>query len=94
MPALLTNMQVNYINPIGLQNISWKYYIIQIIFIAILLVVIYFTFVETKGLTLEEIAVKFDGGQEFDSAVDTAVAIESFETKATENEIVRIEKTA
>ena len=49
---------------------------------------------ETKGLTLEEIAVKFDGGQEFDSAVDTAVAIESFETKAAENEIVRIEKTA
>jgi hypothetical protein len=89
MPALLTIMQVNYINPIGLQNISWKYYIVQTIFIAILLVVIWFTFVETKGLTLEEIAVKFDGGGEF----DTAVAVQSFETKDGD-EVVRIEKSA
>jgi hypothetical protein len=90
MLALLTTMQVNYINPIGLQNISWRYYIIQTIFVAVLLVIIWFTFVETKGLTLEEIAIKFDGGEEF----DTAVAVQSFETKGVEDEVVRIEKTA
>ncbi|KAL5336182.1 putative MFS hexose transporter [Aspergillus crustosus] len=37
-----------------------RYYIIQSIFILILLVVVYFTFVETTGLTLEEVAVVFD----------------------------------
>ena len=51
---------------------------------------IWFTFVETKGLTLEEIAIKFDGGEEF----DTAVAVQNFETKGVEDEVVRIEKTA
>ena len=49
---------VNYINPIGIQNIAWRYYIITTVFILLVLVVIYFTFVETKGLSLEEIATR------------------------------------
>ncbi|EMC91326.1 hypothetical protein BAUCODRAFT_80285 [Baudoinia panamericana UAMH 10762] len=40
---------VTYINPIGLQDISWRYYIIQTIFIALVFIAIYFTFVETQG---------------------------------------------
>lgn len=47
---------VNYINPIGLGNISWRYYIITIAFTTLVLVIIWFTFPETKGLSLEEIA--------------------------------------
>lgn len=49
---------VNYINPIGIQNIAWRYYIITTVFILLVLVVIYFTFVETKGLSLEEVATR------------------------------------
>jgi MFS family permease len=49
---------VNYINPIGIQNIAWRYYIITTVFILVVLVAIYFTFVETKGLSLEEIATR------------------------------------
>ena len=54
------------------------------------MVVIWFTFVETQGLTLEEIAARFDGGEEFDSAV----AMGGLDVKDMEGEIVRIEKTA
>ncbi|KAL4875294.1 general substrate transporter [Aspergillus karnatakaensis] len=59
-----SNFAVAYINPIGLENISWRYYIIQTIFILIVLIAVYFTFVETTGLTLEEVAVVFDGEPE------------------------------
>ncbi|KAF9872732.1 hypothetical protein CkaCkLH20_09911 [Colletotrichum karsti] len=57
-----------YINPIGLEALSWRWYIIQIVFNSCLTVIIYFTWVETRGLTLEEVAVIFDGTESFDAA--------------------------
>jgi hypothetical protein len=73
-----------------LQNISWRYYIIQTVFIAILLVVIWFTFVETQGLTLEEVAVKFDNEEQFEMAIIT----ESMKTEQSGFEVTREEKVA
>lgn len=52
---------VNYINPIGLESIGWRYYLITIAFDCLVIVIIYFGFVETKGMTLEQIAYQFDG---------------------------------
>jgi hypothetical protein len=52
----MSTFAVNYINPIGLANISWRYYIITIAFTTLVLVIIWFAFPETKGLSLEEIA--------------------------------------
>jgi hypothetical protein len=51
----------NYVNPIGLKNISWKLYIYYDIWLAIIFLVVYFFFVETAGPTLEELAYLFDG---------------------------------
>jgi hypothetical protein len=73
-----------------LQNISWRYYIIQTVFIAILLVVIWFTFVETQGLTLEEVAVKFDNEEQFEMAIIT----ESMKTEQSGLQVTREEKVA
>ncbi|KAL7275939.1 hypothetical protein RUND412_001096 [Rhizina undulata] len=50
-----------YVNPIGLKNIGWKYYIFYCVWIFVELIVVYFFYVETKGPTLEEIAKIFDG---------------------------------
>lgn len=50
-----------YVNPIGLANIQWKYYIVYIVILAIECFIAYGWFVETKGRALEEIAVIFDG---------------------------------
>jgi hypothetical protein len=50
-----------FVNPIALEAIAWKYYLI---FVAVLLlfgVSAYFLYPETKGYTLEQIAVIFDG---------------------------------
>ena len=42
-----------------MQNLSWKFYFINAAWNLAFLVLAYFTFVETMGLTLEDIATKF-----------------------------------
>ncbi|CAM0141767.1 hypothetical protein VKS41_004539 [Umbelopsis sp. WA50703] len=51
----------NYVNPIALTAITWRYYIVFCCVISFEFVVIYFFFPETKGLSLEEVAVVFEG---------------------------------
>ncbi|KAH8820310.1 general substrate transporter [Xylogone sp. PMI_703] len=50
-----------YVNPIGLQHLAWKFYFVYIAILVIECLCIWFLFVETKGPTLEEIARLFDG---------------------------------
>lgn len=52
-----------YVNPIGLENLAWKFYFVYIAVLVIECGVIFFYYVETKGPTLEEIAVLFDGDE-------------------------------
>ncbi|KAH9930183.1 hexose transporter [Amylocystis lapponica] len=56
--ALIFNQ---YVNPIALKALSWRYYIVYCCWIAFELVFCYFMVVETKNLTLEETAALFDG---------------------------------
>jgi hypothetical protein len=44
-----------YAAPVGITNSGWKFYILYLAIDALGVVTIYFTFVETKGRTLEEI---------------------------------------
>ncbi|KAK9234151.1 general substrate transporter [Lipomyces kononenkoae] len=50
-----------FVNPIGLANIGWKYYIVYCIWLLVEVLVAFGFFIETKGYALEEIAVIFDG---------------------------------
>lgn len=50
-----------FANPIALEAIGWKYYIVFACLIVVWLIVIWFFYPETKGLGLEEVAVVFDG---------------------------------
>ncbi|KAA8894147.1 general substrate transporter [Sphaerosporella brunnea] len=50
----------NYVNPVALQDISWKYYIVYCCWLAAEFVFVYFFFVETRYTPLEEIAAYFD----------------------------------
>ena len=59
-------------NPIALERIGWKYYFV---FIAVLLVMagtVYFFYPETRGHTLEQMAVVFDGA---DAEVPAAAGV-------------------
>ncbi|KAL4884928.1 general substrate transporter [Aspergillus karnatakaensis] len=59
--AALAGIYNQYVNPLGLEALQWKFYFVYIAILVIECVVIYFYFVETRGPTLEEIAVLFDG---------------------------------
>jgi hypothetical protein len=50
-----------FINPIALEAIEWKYYLLYVFILSGGGVVIYFTFPETRGHSLEEIARVFEG---------------------------------
>ncbi|KAH7163406.1 hexose transporter-like protein [Dactylonectria estremocensis] len=45
----------------AMADLGWKFYLINASWNLVFLVIAYFTFVETKGLNLEEIAAKFEG---------------------------------
>ncbi|KAK7447455.1 hypothetical protein VKT23_014164 [Stygiomarasmius scandens] len=50
-----------YVNPIALGKLTWRYYIVYCCWIGFETVYCYLFVVETKGLTLEETAALFDG---------------------------------
>ncbi|EAT91637.2 hypothetical protein SNOG_00142 [Parastagonospora nodorum SN15] len=50
-----------YVNPIGLEALGWKFYIVYIVVLVLECLAIYFLYVETRGPALEEIAILFDG---------------------------------
>ncbi|CAO3690688.1 unnamed protein product [Umbelopsis ramanniana] len=73
----------SYVNPIALEAIGWKYYLVYVIWIVIELIVVYFFFVETSGYTLEELVVVFDGENAELSDLDrAAIALENEKTAA------------
>ncbi|KAI0298724.1 general substrate transporter [Multifurca ochricompacta] len=50
-----------YVNPIAMEHIAWKYYILYCVILVFEVFFLYFFLEETKGLSLEETAVIFDG---------------------------------
>ncbi|KAG6841297.1 hypothetical protein C0991_012467 [Blastosporella zonata] len=49
-----------FVNPIGIANAGWKYYISYCIFLLFEVVFVYFLFPETQGRTLEELAFLYE----------------------------------
>lgn len=54
-----------YANAVAMEAITWKYYIVYCCVIAVEIVVVYLFFPETKGRSLEEVALIFDGEKAF-----------------------------
>ncbi|KAH8107644.1 general substrate transporter [Cristinia sonorae] len=50
-----------YVNPIALEKLGWKYYLVYVCWLAFESVFIWMYLIETKGRTLEETAALFDG---------------------------------
>ncbi|WQF84160.1 Putative major facilitator, sugar transporter, major facilitator superfamily [Colletotrichum destructivum] len=50
-----------YVIPIGLAGIGWRFYIVGVAWNILAAFVIYFTYMETKGLILEQIDKRFNG---------------------------------
>lgn len=50
-----------FVNPIALEAIQWRYYFVFLATIIVMIVVVWFYYPETRGLTLENVALLFDG---------------------------------
>lgn len=50
-----------YVNPIALEKIGWKYYLVYCVWLVFELLVVWKFYIETKDTPLEEIAKHFDG---------------------------------
>ena len=65
-----------YVNPIGLERLGWKFYFVYIAVLVVECLMIYFYYVETKGLPLEEVARVFDGDDAVAAVVADSLAID------------------
>lgn len=54
-PIFSTDRIGSFVNPIGLENIDWKYLIVYVVWLCFEIVFIYIFFPETYGKTLEEL---------------------------------------
>ncbi|KAI8663284.1 MFS domain-containing protein [Fusarium keratoplasticum] len=59
-----------FANPVALKALRWKYYIVFVCALVLWLAIIYFTYPETRGLSLEEVSQVFDGKQALDRAYE------------------------
>ncbi|PPQ73948.1 hypothetical protein CVT26_006401 [Gymnopilus dilepis] len=74
-----------YVNPIALQNIGWKYYTVYIAWLTFEFTFIWLYLVETKNRTLEETAAIFDGDDQV--ALIEKQAVNHSEGKASSEDI-------
>ncbi|KAJ5620926.1 hypothetical protein N7510_004910 [Penicillium lagena] len=51
----------NYLNPVALKNIGWRYYCIIDAIILLEIAMVFFTYPETSRITLEQVNIIFDG---------------------------------
>ncbi|KAL0581023.1 hypothetical protein V5O48_001017 [Marasmius crinis-equi] len=58
----LGNAFNQFVNPIALQSLQWKYYSVYLSILVLFFFLEYFFFPETRGLSLEEITYVFDHG--------------------------------
>ncbi|KAJ8694658.1 hypothetical protein PTI98_007315 [Pleurotus ostreatus] len=76
-----------YVNPVALDAIAWKYYIVYCCWLAFELVFLYFFIIETKNRSLEETAALFDGEEatQHIQATPTDIKYEEHEKSATDS---------
>ncbi|KAH8891707.1 general substrate transporter [Thozetella sp. PMI_491] len=65
--ANTTLILAQFVNPIAMGNLGWKYYIVFCILDALFFVMVWLYFPETKGKSLEEVAAIFEPGYSRDS---------------------------
>ncbi|KAF5521712.1 Lactose permease [Colletotrichum aenigma] len=49
-----------FVNPIALDAIGWKYYFVFLVILVVMIATVWFYYIETRGLTLEQIAALCD----------------------------------
>ena len=78
-----------FVNPIALDNIGWRYYIVFCVLLALIFAFTWLYFPETKGHSLEEIAEIFDG--ESHTPSDTSVTVKKLDPEDGKHWVTEVE---
>ncbi|RKK84941.1 hypothetical protein BFJ71_g14338 [Fusarium oxysporum] len=70
-----SGMFSGFVNPVALDAIGWKYYIVFICALVVWGLIFYFFYPETRGLSLEEVCQIFDGKSALDQTYDIRDAV-------------------
>ncbi|KAH6892750.1 hexose transporter [Coprinopsis sp. MPI-PUGE-AT-0042] len=73
-----------YVNPIALGALEWKYYIAYVVVLVFEFIYCYFFVIETKNRTLEETAVLFDGKEKAAEIAAAGLAAEARDRSSSE----------
>jgi MFS family permease len=60
MSCIIAIIFNTFVNPIAMDAIGWKYYIVYVVLLVSWCVITYLAYPETRGLSLEDVAVRFD----------------------------------
>jgi len=72
-----------YVNPIALDSLGWKYYLVYVVWLLFETAFCYFFIIETKNLSLEETAAIFDGDDTVALVTNKAAEIAGLTTLTT-----------
>lgn len=64
-----------YVNPIALNALGWKYYLVYVCWLAFEAVFVFIFVIETKNRTLEETAALFDGAEQAEQIAQHAAEV-------------------
>lgn len=64
-----------FVNPIGMENIQWKFFLAYVAWLVIETTTVYFFFPETQGPSLEEIALVLEGDKAAVEVVDSKAPV-------------------
>ncbi|XWX00769.1 hypothetical protein V2A60_008790 [Cordyceps javanica] len=78
-----------FVNPIGMDSLGWKYYLVYVGWLLVEICVFYFLYVETKGYTLEKIQEAFGDGLPGERFADGEDACEKKMPERTEVHVER-----
>ncbi|KAH8894188.1 general substrate transporter [Thozetella sp. PMI_491] len=79
-----------YVNPIALDAMGWKYYIVYCVWLVVELAVVYLMFPETHNRTLEELAFMFEDKairDKVEEGMDKVLHVELTEHRETEHKV-------
>lgn len=83
-----SSMFNGFVNPVALEALRWKYYVVFVCALVLWFAIIFFTFPETRGMTLEEVSQIFDGARALERTYDIKADIEPAEAAHKEEVVV------
>ncbi|KAF3388728.1 Lactose permease [Penicillium rolfsii] len=75
--GLLASFAMSY----AMADLSWKFYFLNAAWDFVFLIIVYFTFVETKGIRLEEINSRFEGTETLTAVLDDSSCVDAEDAK-------------